>query len=118
MPQTIPASPLPTHRLSLEDVQPRMAKVDLKKVEDAARRSFGLVLARCVALASLTQKEAAGRLGVDPAQFARWISGVENGQVWRFHHDDVLGPALIAAQAEATDGATVRTVIELRRKVG
>ena len=106
------------HRLSLENVTPRMAKVDLKKVEEQARRAFGEGLERSVELAGLIHKEAAGRMGVDPAQFARWISGAENAQVWRFHQDELLGPALIAAQAEVTEGATVRTVIELRRKVG
>lgn len=118
MSQSLASDDMTAHRLSLENVTPRMAKVDLKKVEEAARRAYGEVLARAVDLAGLIQKEAAARLKVDPAQFARWISGAENAQVWRFHQDELLGPALIAAQAEVTDGATVRTVIELRRKVG
>lgn len=115
---TVATLSVPAHPISLEKVTPRMAKVDLKKVEDQARRDFGAVLERAIDLAGLIQKEAAARLGVDPAQVARWISGMENAQCWRFHRDELLGPALIAAQAEVTEGATVRTVIELRRKVG
>lgn len=69
-------------------------------------------------LAGLTDKQAAEELGADRAQFSRWLSGVENAQTWRFHEHDLLGPALIAAQAEVTEGAVIRTVIELRRKVG
>lgn len=98
-----------------------MAKADLagvKKVDDVGRQRFGAVLARSVELAGLIDKEAAARLKVDDGQFSRWLRGVENPQVWRFHQDELLGPALIAAQAEVTEGATVRTVIELRRKVG
>jgi hypothetical protein len=55
---------------------------------------------------------------VSRAQFSRWLLGKENAQVWRWYQHDTLGPALIAAQAEVTPGATVRTVIELTRKVG
>ena len=66
----------------------------------------------------MIDKEAASRLRVDRGQLSRWFSGIENAHVWKFQADDVLGPALIAAQAEATPGATVRTVIELERKVG
>lgn len=106
------------HLVSLENLTPTMAKVDLKKFEDEKRREFGQILARCVELAGLTNKEAAVRFGIDQGQFSRWLSGMENPQVWRFHSDELLGPALIAAQAEVTEGATVETIIKLRRKVG
>lgn len=107
------------HRNSLASVRPTMAKADLKKVEEEkGRRIFGQICARAVELAGLIDKEAAARLGVEPPQFSRWLAGTENPQCWRFHQDDLLGPALIAAQAEQTEGVTMRTVIELRRKVG
>lgn len=105
-------------RIKFDDVPTRMAKADLNKVAEAGRRRFGHVLARAVELAGLTDKEAADQLGADRAQFSRWLSGMENAQTWRFHEHELLGPALIAAQAEVTEGATVRTIIELRRKVG
>lgn len=124
MPQTLPNTTSPAHRLSLEQVTPRMAKVapageakDLKDLEAEGRRDFGRVLERCIKLANLNSEQAARRLGLDPAQLSRWIAGTENVQCWRLHQDDVLGPALIAAQAEATDSATVETVITLA-KVG
>jgi Ni/Co efflux regulator RcnB len=107
------------HRHNFEDVRPQMAKASINKKDDeTARREFGQVLARCVELSGMTDKEAADELGTDRAQFSRWMTGKENPQVWRFHQHDLLGPALIAAQAEVTPGATVRTVIELTRKVG
>jgi len=93
----------------------RQAKADLHSVENAdeGRASFGAVLRRAVELAGLAEKDAADRLGVDRAQFSRWFSGKENAQVWKFHADPVLGPALIRAQAEATRGVAVRTVIDI-----
>jgi len=108
-------------RQSLDTVTTRMAKVEtlnVQKKDEVARQRFGRVLARSVELAGLIDKEAAARLKVDFSQFSRWLLGKENGQVWRWHDDELLGPALIAAQAEVTEGAIVRTVIELRRKVG
>lgn len=107
------------HRSKFDDVRPVMAKADLKKVdEDHLRRNFGEILRRAVELAGLIEKEAADQMGVERAQFSRWLSGKENPQVWKFHAHALLGPALIAAQAEVTPGATIRTVIELERKVG
>ena len=108
-----------SHRINLDDVRPQMAKADLKKVdEDTLRRNFGEILRRAVELAGLIEKEAADQLAVDRAQFSRWLSGKENAHVWKFQAHELLGPALIAAQAEVTPGATIRTVIELERKVG
>lgn len=106
-------------RLCVDELRPRMAKAVLNSVdEDAGRRAWGLILARAVKLAGLIDSEAAALLGVDKAQFSRWLTGKENAQTWRFHEHELLGPALLAAQAEQTPGATIRTVIELQRKVG
>jgi len=107
------------HRNSFDDVRPVMAKADLKKVADAQkRRAFGQILSRAVELAGLLDKDVCDRLDVDRGQLSRWFSGMENAQVWKFQADDLLAPALIAAQAEVTPGATIHTVIELTRKVG
>lgn len=107
------------HRIKFDEVAPAMAKADLNKVDEAKGRArWGEILRRSVELAGLIEKEAAERMKVDRAQFSRWLSGQENAQSWKFHCDELLGPALIAAQAEVTLGATIRTVIELERKVG
>jgi len=108
-----------SHRHNFDDVRPVPAKAVLTKVdEDAGRAKFGRILGRAVELSGLIDKDAAEQLGVERAQFSRWLSGKENAHVWKFQAHDLLGPALIAAQAEATPGATIRTVIELERKVG
>lgn len=110
------------HPLSLEKGQKPMAKAGLtaiKNLDEARYRAyFGQILGRAIELAGLIDKEAATQLGVDPAVLSRWISGKENAQCWRFYAHELLGPCLIAAQAEVTPGARIRTVIELERKVG
>jgi len=96
-----------------------MAKVVVNKVdEERGRVDFGQILRRAVELAGLIEKEAADRLKVERSQFSRWLCGKENAQTWRFHQDELLGPALIAAWAEVTPGAHIQTVITLDRKVG
>ena len=103
----------------MDDVHPSMAKAVVNKVDDATKRArFGAILRRSVELSGLIEKDAAERLKVDRAQFSRWLSGIENAHVWKFFDDDLLGPSLLGAMAEETEGASIRTVIELRRKVG
>lgn len=106
------------HLIKFDDVPLTMAKASLNKVDESRwRKEFGEILRRSVELAGLIEKEAAEQMGVDRAQFSRWLGGQENPQVWRFQRHPLIGPALIAAQAEVTPGATIRTVIELERKV-
>ena len=119
MGNSVAPQPAPSHRIKFEDVPLTMAKAVLTKGDESqGRRKFGEILRRAVELAGLIEKEAAEQMGVDRAQFSRWLSGLENPQVWRFQRHALIGPALIAAQAEVTPGATISTVITLERKVG
>ena len=114
---SLPAADAVCHRHNLDDVPLVMAKADLTKGdEERGREEYGQILRRSVELAGLTEKDAAARLGVERSQFSRWLSGKENAQVWRWHADDVLGPALIQAQAEVTPSARIRVVIDLERR--
>ena len=119
MPQHDNDAPVNGHRIKFDDVRPQMAKADLNKVDEArGRAKWGAILRRSVELAGLIEKEAAEQMKVDRAQFSRWLSGLENPQTWKFFVHDLLGPAMLAAMAEETEGASIRTVIELRRRVG
>lgn len=107
-----------TPRNRFEDVRSRMAKADLKKVEEQGRAAFGRVLRTAVALAGMTDKEACVELGwvtedepISAAQFSRWLAGTETAQLWRWYLSRRLRTAL--RTAEALDaGLRVRTVIE------
>ena len=94
-----------------------MAKANLHKLdEQAGREAYGKVLRRAVELAGLIDKDAADQLGVDRAQFCRWLAGSENAQCWRFHQHAKLSVALIQAEAERTPRTRVRIHIEIDRE--
>lgn len=108
------------HRISLEDVRPRPAKTDLNSVEVAKDLRFPRELGRAVqvaiSLAGLANKEAAGAMGIDPAQLSRWIAGTERPQFDRLFAVEALRQPLCVALAQMA-GADVHTHIQFR-KVG
>jgi hypothetical protein len=80
MGQSVPKTDPNGHRNSLDAVRPAMAKADLNDVEVGFKSLIGRAIQRAISLAGWTQKEAAGHLGRDTAQLARWISGAERPQ--------------------------------------
>lgn len=108
-----------TPRIDRDDVKKRMAKADLPVVTLREKRAnYGQILRRASELAGMNRDQTADALTVDPAQLSRWWSGDENAQSWRYHAHPVLRQTLLVAQAEATQGAVVKMLIELERKVG
>jgi hypothetical protein len=102
------------HLLSLDDVRPHPAKVDLR-IRETGRKRAGMCVSRALAIAGLSIKEGAAILDMDPAQLSRWISGAESVQVHRILDCRQLhGPFVIAFASEA-DGIDVDTVITVRR---
>ena len=96
-----------------------MAKVETARVTlYDKRRDYGLILRRSRELAGMNRDQIADALSVDPAQITRWESGDENAQTFRYQAHPVLKSTLLIAQAEATQGAIVLTLIEVERKVG
>lgn len=91
-----------------------MAKADLTTRE--MRAPYGKILERASQIAGLNQQQTADALVVHRSQLARWWSGDENAQTWRYTNHPKLGPAHLQAQAEAQAGAVVRMSIELEAK--
>lgn len=105
-----------SHRISLEDLRPAMAKADLKKVENREFRSeIGRAIARALALAGASQKEAAAVLGLDQGQLARWIAGTERPHLDRLFAVPEYREPLCVALAQMS-GADVHMHIEFKRK--
>jgi hypothetical protein len=100
----------------LEHLSPSMAKADLKKVEVAWKEQIGAAIARAIALAGLTRKEAAGALDKDEATIARWVSGLERPMFDAMWAVPVLRRPLIQALAEMADDVIVETVVRMRRQ--
>ena len=102
------------HRNSLDDVDRRMAKADLKKVEDAdLRAEIGRSLQRALSLAGRSQKEIAGLIDCDVAQIARWVAGTERPQFDRLFAIEELRWPLIQALAAL---AQAEVITEIRRR--
>jgi len=106
-------------RIRCDEPKKRMAKVETPRLTIRENREeYGRILRRSRDLAGMNRDETAHALGVDPAQITRWESGDENAQTFRYQAHPVLKSTLLIAQAEATQGAIVRTLIEVERKVG
>ena len=108
---------VPSHRISLEDVRPQMAKADVNKVEDRDfRAEIGGVVQRAISLAGMTQKEAAAAMGRDSAQVARWIAGTERPQFDALMAVERLQEPTVIALAQVA-GARTSTRIEFPDRV-
>lgn len=106
--------PARRHRMSLESVSGRMAKVDLKPLENRDFRSeIGRAIERALSIAGLTKKETAAAVGVDQAQLSRWIAGTERPQFDTLMAVDALRWPLIQALASLDE--RVQVVTEIRR---
>lgn len=107
------------HHIRCETPKPRMAKAVLPELTLREKRAkWGAILCRARQLAGWDQQQTAEQLQVDRAQVSRWESGDENAHTWRYEAHTVLSGLLLVAKAEATQGAIVRTLIEVERKVG
>lgn len=109
----------PRQRMSLEDVTPVMAKAEFNKVENRDfREVIGHAIQRALSIAGLSQKEAAGLVGKEPAQMARWIAGTERPQFDAlFAVEQLRSPLVIALAQEMDDsGIQVVTQISLRQR--
>lgn len=114
MSSSIAERPVSRQRISLEDVQPEMAKANFKKVETDLKAQLGQAIARAIASAGWSQKEAAAWLHRDVAQVSRWIAGTERPQFDALFALEALRWPLITELARI-DGDT-EVVTSIRRK--
>src|SRR3990167_7849933 len=115
---SITSEPSVRHRISLENVAPKMAKANLNNVENCDFRAvIGRAIQRAVSIAGLSQKEAAGKIGREPAQVARWIAGTERPQLDAlFSVEELRGPLVISlAEAIEDSGVVVTTHVAIRQ---
>ena len=103
------------HRMSLEAVRPTMAKAQIKSLEVRDfRAEIGQAIERAISLAGWTKKEAAGELGVEPAQLSRWIAGTERPQLDRLFAVEALRWPLIQMLARLDQ--QVEIITDIRRR--
>lgn len=94
----------------------RMAKADARKPDIAWNERIGAAIQRAVALVGWSNKEAAAKVGVDDAEFGKWLSGGRRPQMDRLFALDELRWPLIQTLAQLDEQNEL--VTEIRRKVG
>jgi len=111
MPHSI-ASPVPVrHANSLDVGRPRVAKAAANKVGIASvstdrdwMKAVGSAVRRAIAVVGWSEKEAAGKLGVDPGDFAKWLSGDRRPQFDRLFAIEALQQPLVICLARLANG--------------
>lgn len=118
MSATLPQAPSVPLRKSLDDVQPRMAKVLPKRLAEAEwRAQIGKSIERSLALSGLTKQELSYAMGYqDQSALSRWIAGVERPLFDKLFAVDLFYDAWVIATAEGNPRVEVKTVIEIRRR--
>jgi transcriptional regulator with XRE-family HTH domain len=94
-----------------------MAKA-VRKIDPAWKTEIGHAFQRCLALAGLSEKEAAALLDRDTGQIARWASG-EDRPLFDviFAVDQLRGPMVIALAELDRQRVEVETTIHIMRRV-
>ncbi|MDP3718818.1 MAG: hypothetical protein Q8T13_13720 [Acidobacteriota bacterium] len=121
MPSTIAATVASTHRLNSEIGSPRMAKADLKKIDQGLRHDIGRCVARARQSLSWSQKELADAIergtgeARDVAQLSRWEAGTERPQFDVLFSVPEFQQPLVIALAGLTGAFEIVTELRARR---
>jgi hypothetical protein len=99
------------HPVSL-DVTPAMARARVQTQDMDWPRAVGGAISRAIALVGWSDKEAAGHVGVDPAEFGKWMSGARHPQLDRLFAVEQLRQPLVVCLASLAAGARISTTIE------
>lgn len=117
MPTTLKGSAVSSHPVLPDIGRPVMAKVDVRIPDKAWNQLIGLAIQRAVAFVGWTNKEAAAKVGVDDAEFGKWLSGGRRPQFDKLFAVDELREPVCAFLSEIA-GAVVKLQIAFERKAG
>jgi transcriptional regulator with XRE-family HTH domain len=92
-----------------------MAKANVNRVDIAWMRAIGAAIARAIEIAGWSHKEAAAKVGVDPAELTRWKEGERRPQFDRLFGVEELRQPLVTTLAALAEGEIV-TEIRFRRR--
>lgn len=96
--------------------RPVMAKANVRIPDKAWNELIGLAIQRSVLFVGWTNKEAAAKVGVDDAEFGKWLSGGRRPQFDKLFAVAELREPLCAFLSEIA-GAVVKLQIAFERKV-
>lgn len=100
----------------LPDIPTRMVRADVQKPDIDWMQAIGGAIARAVALAGLSHKEAAGHVGVDEAEFGKWLSGARRPHFDRLFAVKALRQPLGICLADLTQAFVIDVVMRTRRR--
>lgn len=121
MPSSIASSPSARQPVSLDIGRPVMAKADVQTPDTDWLAVIGRAIQRAVAVAGWSNKEAAAKVGVDDAEFGKWVNGSRRPHLDKLLAIDELRGPLITSLAHVADdsGIVVVEQISIRtRKAG
>ena len=114
MPTTLTPQGLGGHLKSLDIGKPKMAKANVNAVDVDWNQRIGRAIQRAVSIVGLSHKEAAARVGVDDAEFSRWLSGVRRPQFDKLFAVEELRWPVIQCLAQLDEHVQVDTLLRRR----
>ncbi len=105
-----------THPVSLDIQRPVMAKANVQILDVDWMKVVGAAIARAISIVGWSQKEAAAKVGVDAAEFGKWLSGERRPQLDRLFAVVELRQPLVMTLAGLADGVEIVTEIRFRRQ--
>lgn len=99
------------------DIGPlQMAKANVRIPGNDWMHAIGQAISRAVAIVGWSHKEAAAKVGVDDAEFGKWMSGGRRPQFDRlFAVEELRVPLVVSLASLDPDAFAVKTTIEARR---
>jgi len=100
----------------LDSVHPQMLRVD---GEPDRKKLVGRDVERSFEILGISKQDAAYRMGYsDPGTMSRWCAGTERPHFDKLEQIDGFDEAYMKAKAERNPRVTMRTVIEIKDRVG
>ena len=114
MPNSLPATSAVSHPVLPDIGRPVMAKANVRTPDIDWGFEIGQAIQRAVRRAGFSNKEAAAKVGVDDAEFGKWISGTRRPQLDRMFAVHELQKPLVIELAKLAAGMEVIEEIRVR----
>lgn len=105
----------PAHPVLPDIGRPLMAKANVRNPDIDWPREIGGVIARAIAMLGWSSKEAAAKVGVDDAEFGKWLNGTRRPQFDRLFAVEDMRQPLVVCMAALAQNVEVVTEIRFRR---
>lgn len=117
MATTMPARAASRHPVLPDIARPVMAKANVRIPDIDWMSRVGTAVSVAIRAAGWSSKEAAAKVGVDDAEFGKWLSGNRRPQLDRLFAVPELRQPLIVALAALAEDIEIVTEIRIRKAV-